>query len=94
MTTRERRDKADWTVAVCRCGGAVIECVTDHMSLEVVRQLSIAAAYGYDIKRMAKKDARKLPFGCKCVAIQANKAGIGKATSKGEMTWTRQNNKT
>ncbi len=66
METKEQRDKADCTVAICKCGGCVIMTVTEHMSRETKKELGEAAADGCDIKHMPAEQVRKLAFGCKC----------------------------
>lgn len=66
LETQEQRDKDDCTVAVCRCGRAVVVAVTEHMSLAAQHACDEAAANGYEMMRLTAKDARKLPFGCKC----------------------------
>lgn len=66
METNEQLDKADCVVAVCKCGGATIMCVTEYMSKETRKELGDAAANGCDIKHMPAEEVRKMDFGCKC----------------------------
>lgn len=71
MDSQEQRDNEDCTVAVCRCGGAVIMAVTAVMSRETMVELGEAAADGCEIKHMPAAEARRLPFGCSCLPRQA-----------------------
>ena len=59
-------DPVDCTVAVCRCGSAVILAVTAHISKETSRDLTIAAARGCAIRHMKLEETRKLGYGCTC----------------------------
>lgn len=66
METEKQRDKADCTVAICKCGRCVIMAVTQRISRETKKELGDAAADGCDIKHMPAEEVRKLDFGCRC----------------------------
>lgn len=66
METQEELDKADCTVAFCRCGAAVIMAVTAHISKETKREFGDAVADGCYVKHMPAKECRRQDFGCKC----------------------------
>jgi len=71
--SKQSRDADDCVVAVCKCGGAVIMCLTKHMSAETKAELGEAAAEGCDIKHMPAEEVRRMNFGCLC-----KKSGVTK----------------
>lgn len=60
-------EAAGATVAVCRCGGAVVMALTEGVGEVMREELEDAEADGCRVSQMTVAEARGLPYGCKCL---------------------------
>jgi hypothetical protein len=62
----EERDRADTTIAVCRCGSVVIAAVSASIDREIRKSLMDAVEDGCELRHVEVQQVRVMPFGCKC----------------------------